>query len=52
VHVFELRLERLPGLRLDNREIVAARLVPPSALHDLALTGPVAAYLERKRHLD
>jgi 8-oxo-dGTP diphosphatase len=45
VHLFELRFTRLPALRLDNREIVAARLWPPNALRDVAVTGPVAAYL-------
>jgi len=45
VHLFEMRLDRLPQLQLDNREIVDARLVPASALGGLALTGPVAAYL-------
>lgn len=49
VHFFELRLQQLPELRLDNREIVAARLVPPCAWHDVALTGSVAAYVERIR---
>lgn len=47
VHFFELRLDRLPELLLDNREIVAARLSPPGELHGAALTGPVAAYLDR-----
>lgn len=46
VHFFELRLDRMPQLRLDNREIIAARLVSPSDLPDMALTGPVVAYLE------
>lgn len=46
VHFFELRLDRLPQLRLDNREIIAARLVPPGDLAGMALTGPVVAYLE------
>jgi 8-oxo-dGTP diphosphatase len=32
VRVFELRLHREPVLRLDNREIVAARFVEPRAL--------------------
>jgi 8-oxo-dGTP diphosphatase len=45
VYFFELRLERLPELRIDQREIVEARLVPPSALSSMKLTGPVAAYL-------
>jgi len=40
-----LRLDRLPRLRLDNREIVQARLMPPSEWPGLPLTGPVAAYL-------
>jgi 8-oxo-dGTP diphosphatase len=45
VHFFELRLDRLPELRLDNREIIAARLVLPEELRGMRLTGPVAAYL-------
>jgi hypothetical protein len=44
VHVFEMRLERLPQLQFDNREIIDARLVPVSELDCLALTGPVMAY--------
>ena len=44
VHVFELWLDRLPRLRLDGREIVAARLVSPGEARELRLTGPVAAY--------
>ena len=32
VRVFELRLEAEPVLRIDNREIVAARFVDPQAL--------------------
>ena len=45
VHFFELRLVELPKLKLDNREIIAARLTSPSELHRMVLTGPVAAYL-------
>lgn len=45
VHFFELRLDRLPELRLDSREVVAARLFAPDDLHGLALTEPVSAYL-------
>ena len=48
VHFFELRLDRLPELQLDNREIIAARLISPSELRGMALTGPVAVYLSRK----
>ncbi|MFP3550669.1 NUDIX hydrolase [Paraburkholderia sp. SIMBA_049] len=45
VHFFELHLDRMPELRLDNREIVAARLASPEELHGVALTGAVVAYL-------
>lgn len=46
VHLFELRLDRLPELRLDKREIIAARLIAPQELPGMALTGPVSAYLQ------
>jgi 8-oxo-dGTP pyrophosphatase MutT (NUDIX family) len=45
VHFFELRLEELPELHLDNREVIAARLFTPVELRSLALTEVVAAYL-------
>ncbi|QCP53398.1 NUDIX hydrolase [Trinickia violacea] len=45
VHFFELHLDRMPKLRLDNREIIAAQLASPEELHGIALTEPVAAYL-------
>jgi 8-oxo-dGTP diphosphatase len=47
VHFFELRLDQLPTLQLDNREIIAARLIAPGELGGTKLTGPVAAYLSR-----
>jgi len=50
VHFFELRLAELPELKLDNREIIAARLIPPAELQRMVLTGPLAAYLGRARH--
>lgn len=49
VHFFELTLDRPPRLRLDNREIVGARLFPPGELDGAAVTGPVAVYLGRLR---
>lgn len=49
VHVFQLRLDRAPTLRLDNREIVGVRFMGPGELDDLPLTGPVAAYLRDER---
>lgn len=45
VYFFELHLDCLPELRLDNREIIAARLASPEELHGIALTQAVAAYL-------
>ncbi|MBB5507999.1 hypothetical protein HDG35_004277 [Paraburkholderia sp. JPY681] len=47
VHFFEIRLDRLPDLRLDHREIVAAHLASPQELPGFAVTGAVAAYLGR-----
>jgi 8-oxo-dGTP pyrophosphatase MutT (NUDIX family) len=48
VHFFELGLDRLPDLKLDNREIVAARLVSPTELGRIKITGPVATYLRSR----
>ncbi len=45
VHFFELHLNEVPLVRIDNREIVRARLVPPDEVKRLKLTGPVAAFL-------
>ena len=45
VYLFVLRLDELPTLRLDNREIIGARLVPIDDLHKVPLTGPVQAYV-------
>ncbi|HKT94935.1 MAG TPA: NUDIX hydrolase [Paraburkholderia sp.] len=49
VHFFELHLDCLPELRLDNREIIAAHLASPEELGGLALTEAVATYLGRNR---
>ncbi|OLL31159.1 NUDIX hydrolase [Burkholderia sp. SRS-W-2-2016] len=45
VHFFELHLDSLPELRLDNREIVAAYLASPEELRSFSLTAAVAAHL-------
>jgi 8-oxo-dGTP diphosphatase len=46
VRVFELRLHGEPVLRIDNREIVAARFVEPRALLAEAVLPPfIRAYL-------
>ncbi len=49
VTLFELQMAHLPELRLDHREIVAARLFSPEELRGLAVTGPVRAYLDREQ---
>ena len=47
VRVFELRLREEPVLRLDNREIVAARFVEPQALLAEEVLPPfIRAYLD------
>jgi hypothetical protein len=46
VFLFALRLERLPALRLDHREIIGSRLVAPDEMPGLPLTGPVRAYVD------
>ncbi len=48
VDFFELTLPRAPSIRIDNREIVEARLVRFDALASLPLTGPVEAYLRAR----
>jgi 8-oxo-dGTP diphosphatase len=48
VHFFELKLTEPPALRLDNREIVAARLTTPSELAQMTFEGPLAAYLGKR----
>ena len=46
VRVFELRLHEEPSLRIDNREVVAARFVEPRALLAEAVLPPfIPAYL-------
>lgn len=49
VQFFELHVDELPELVLDNREIVEARLFSLAELRALALTGPVQAYLSMLR---
>ena len=45
MHFFELRLDQLPKLQLDKREIIGARLFSPEELRGMAVTGPVAVYI-------
>lgn len=46
VHFFELHLNQMPPIKIDNREIIEARLVSPEEAAGMELTGPVAAYLK------
>jgi 8-oxo-dGTP diphosphatase len=46
VFLFMVRLNTLPTLRLDNREIIDARLVPIDDLYTVSLTGPVQEYVQ------
>ena len=48
---FELQLVELPKLRLDNREIIEARLTSPVELQNTIPTVLVAAYLARRQSL-
>ena len=48
VDFFELSLPTPPTLRIDNREIIEARLVRFDELASLPLTGPVEAYLRAR----
>jgi 8-oxo-dGTP diphosphatase len=45
VFLFMVRLNTLPTLRLDNREIIDARLVPIDDLYTVSLTEPVQEYV-------
>jgi len=47
VNFFELRLAELPELKLDNREVIEARLTSPAELQSMVLTGPLAAYVDK-----
>ncbi len=49
VHYFELRLDQLPVLHIDHREIVEARLVSPEDLSHFKLTGATAAYFKAQK---
>jgi 8-oxo-dGTP diphosphatase len=45
VHFFELHLDQMPPIKIDNREIIEARLVGPAELATLPLTAAVAAFV-------
>jgi hypothetical protein len=43
------RLAELPKPKLDNREVIEARLTSPIELQNMALTDLVASYLARRQ---
>lgn len=49
IYFFELCLDELPQLQLDNREVIEARFTSPIELHSMALSELVAAYLARRQ---
>lgn len=51
VHFFDLQLGELPTLKLDNREIIAARFVPMRELPSVALTEPTVAYMKLRAEI-
>ena len=52
IHFFELRLDELPKLQLDKREVIKARLTSPVELQSMTLTGLLAAYLALRQPPD
>ena len=44
VDIFDLTLSTEPSLQVDDREVIEARFVDPTALSIMKLTGPAAAY--------
>jgi ADP-ribose pyrophosphatase YjhB (NUDIX family) len=51
IYFFELRLVELPKLKLDNREVIEARVTSPIELRNMVLTDLVATYLARRHSL-
>ena len=49
VMVFELHCAKPPVIRVDKREVVAARFIQPEAEATLSCEAPLAAYLAAKR---
>ncbi len=49
VMVFELHCAKPPAIRVDKREVVAARFLQPEAEATLSCEAPLAAYLAAKR---
>ena len=44
LNFFELRVDELPKLQLDKREVIEAPLTSPVELQSMALTGLLASY--------
>jgi 8-oxo-dGTP pyrophosphatase MutT (NUDIX family) len=48
VYLYETRVETMPDLTIDRREIVEARFVPSVQVLDARFRGMIAAYLRRQ----
>jgi 8-oxo-dGTP pyrophosphatase MutT (NUDIX family) len=48
IHLYEARVEAMPDLVIDRREIIEARFVPPNQVHEAHFRNRIGAYL---RHL-
>lgn len=44
ISFFEARIDILPAIRIDNREIIEWKLVPTAELSNWSITGPVKDY--------
>ncbi len=47
IYLYEARVEAVPNLAIDHREIIEARFVPPVQLLDARFRNRIAAYLLR-----
>ncbi len=47
IYLYEARVEAMPALTIDRREIIEARFVPPMQILDARFRGRIAAYLRR-----
>jgi hypothetical protein len=52
LNFFELRVDELPKLQLDKREVIEAPLTSPVELQSMALTGLLASYLALRQPSD
>jgi 8-oxo-dGTP diphosphatase len=48
VYFYEARIEAMPRLVVDRREIIEAGFVPPAMLHEIRYRNKIGAYLRRQ----